>query len=75
VRRTEIRKTARRKAFWFYDGAILVSFSNACEKKFLLDAADRRHLLWGAVTALELETCEYISCRISRRRFPRRNFP
>jgi hypothetical protein len=58
-----------------FDRAFHESFSDACEKKFLLDSVDQRHLVWGAIAARELETCEDISCHISRRPSPRRNIP
>jgi hypothetical protein len=45
--------------------AFLASFSDGCKKKFLLDSADQRHLVWGAIAARRLETCEDISCRIT----------
>jgi hypothetical protein len=38
---------------------------DGCKKKFLLDSADQRHLVWGAIAARKLETCEDISCRIT----------
>jgi hypothetical protein len=42
-------------------------FSDGCKKKYLLDSANHRHLVWGTIAARELETYEDISCRISRR--------
>jgi hypothetical protein len=52
--------------------AELSSFSDGYKKKFLLDSAARGHLVWWAIVR-ELETCEYISCRISRRPSLRRS--
>jgi hypothetical protein len=46
--------------------AELSSFSDACKKKFLLDSAEHGHLVWGAIVP-ELETCEHIPCRLTRR--------
>jgi hypothetical protein len=56
-------------------GSFSESFSDGCKKKFLLDSVDQRHLVWGAIAARELETCEDIPCRISGRPSPRRIIP
>src|ERR1017187_8419177 len=37
-------------------------FSDGCKKKYLLDSTDHRDLVWGTITARELEACEDISC-------------
>jgi hypothetical protein len=55
--------------------SLFKSFSDAGKKKFLLDSAHKRRLMWNDCKVREPETRAEISCRISRRFLPRPFIP